>query len=343
MPAAHRPGGRRARGGSRQWWSPAALVAVLAAGLLAIGPWTPLATIGLGGGRAYAAAGSHVGVIVDFSGQGGYPQPSVSCADWSSGITPVGVLMAKFDPTGKNSDRVGLDANRNVCKINTIPADGCTPNASGYWVFAYSKTGNGAWASSGQSQSSPVDNGAVVGWKYVAGPPPSTPPAAAPLPGVAPDINKTCPVATASPTPPRATRPPRDRPRRPLRRPTANSNTNTAPGTGSYPSYPPTTYGPGSTTSGLPTQPAVPGAGDGGIGSTGGFGDQGAQTPGVNPKPAAATFDTRGWTRWGLILVAAGMALVMVTGGLFTSNLILSRRASAKKGRHRVSTRRLAV
>ena len=63
----------------------------------------------------------------------------------------------------------------------------------------------------------------------------------------------------------------------------------------------------------------------------------------MNAAPAASSYDTRGWTQWGLILVAAGMALVMLTGGLFTSNLILSRR-STKKGRHRMSARkRLAI
>lgn len=312
------------RGGSgRQWWSPAAFVAVFAAALLAIGPFTPLANVGLGAGCAAAANELHVGVVIDYSGLT-TPTVQTGCAPWLTGRTAIDVLKLAFPKAN-----IALTKDGKVCMIDK-PSGACAANPPGTWVFATSK-GDGSWTPNHDPQNQPVANGSVVGWKYVAGATPTDQ-----MPAVVPDITKICAPA-ASPTPsPKPT--PTTSPT-----PAATNNQTTTPTGGSNPNSnytPPTnpTFPP--PTQAGPNQPGVPGTGDSGLGS----GDPGATggPPSLNANPVVSTYDTRGWTQWGLILVAAGFALVMVTGGLFTSNVILSRR-SAKKGKHRRSGSRLAI
>jgi hypothetical protein len=296
-------------------------VAVFAAALLAVGPWTPLANIGLGSGCAAAATDLHVGVVIDYSGIP-YRPLQTGCAPWLTGRTAIDELKLAFP---KANVQLTADGTK-VCMIDT-PSGACAPNPPGTWVFGISK-GDGSWTPNHDPQNVAVPNGSVVGWKYVAGTPSDQ------MPAAVPDISKICaPAASPTPTPtPTKTPTPAATNNQTTTTPGSGSNPNTNNTTPTLPNYPPPTQ-PG------PNQPGVPGVGDTGSGS--GIGDPGVDAsspPPLNANPVASTYDTRGWTQWGLILVAAGFALVMVTGGLFTSNMILSRRAT-KKGKHRRSSR----
>lgn len=309
----------------RRWWSPVALVAVFAAALLTAGPWTPLASIGLGADCASAAPvnPNHVGVVVDSSISG--KAVATKCVGWGTNMTAKDAVMAVY------KDNVKFDGNGRVCFIDNYPSGGCQspPSTPGYWAFATSD-GKGSWVQQAKDapQDKPIDNKTVVGWKYIVdGGAPQTP-------AIMPNLQAICPPeATTSPTPSKT----------PSKTPTPTATSTTgAPGSGSNPGttggYIPPTYT-------LPTgQPTQPSAGYPGLPGTTGIGDTGSGTPGGAgagklPDNRAAAYDTKDWTRWGLILVAAGFALVIVTMGLFGTNVYLSRKA-APKGRHRRGERR---
>jgi hypothetical protein len=309
----------------RKWWSPVALVALLAGAMLMIGPWTPLASVGLGADCASAAPANpnHVGVVVDDSTG---KAPVTKCVGWGTGMTAKDALIAAF----KAGD-VKFDGTNRACFIDNYPSGGCVsppPSNAGYWAFATSD-GKGSWVQQPKdvSQDKPIDNNTIVGWKYI------TDGGAQQTPALMPKIETVCPPgSTPTPTPSKTPS------KSPTPTPTASApGTGSNPGTGGY--TPPPSYG-------LPTgQPTQPSAGYPGLpGSTTGGVDAGNVTPGGAdagklPQNRAAAYDTRDWERWGLILVAAGFALVIVTMGLFGTNVYLSRKA-APKGRHRRGERR---
>ncbi|WP_163510844.1 hypothetical protein [Fodinicola acaciae] len=315
----------------RVWWSPAALVALIAAALLIVGPWTPLASFGFASGCAYAAPANpnHVGVVVD----NGIPGKAVEfrCVGWGSGMTAKDALVAAYKDA-----KFGADGR--ACFIDNYPSGGCQsppPANAGYWAFATSD-GKGSWVQQDKtvSQDLKIGNATVVGWKYIADG------GAQQTPAIMPKIETICPPgSTVTPTPSKT---PSKSPT-PSHTPTTGSTTG-APGSGSNPGtdYTQPSY---QTPTGQPTLPSYPGGGYPGAPGAVDAGNAGTATPGGTgiggklPDNRAAAYDTRDWTRWGLILVAAGFALVIVTMGLFGTNVYLSRKA-APKGRHRRSERR---
>jgi hypothetical protein len=315
----------------RRWWSPVALVAVFAAALLMAGPWAPLAAVGLGPDCAAAATPNHVGVVVDFSGQGaGNRKVVTKCVAWIGGqstTTAYDALKLAFPSAILNA------TTGRVCQID-IPDGGCVSpppsEPAGFWTFSTAAANTGSWMQQTEAirQDQPIADQTIVGWKYTLGSGPAGTPA------VTPNLVTICSGGTtATPTPTKT----------PSKTPTSTPTTG-APGAGSNPGTgtggytpPPYTY-----PTGQPTQPSAgyPGLpGTTGIGDAGGNVTPGGGDTGKLPANRAAAYDTKDWTRWGLILVAAGFALVIVTMGLFGTNVYLSRKA-APKGRHRRGERR---
>lgn len=143
---------------------------------------------------AACAQGAGVTVLVEFGSLGGGTQTRCSAGDPSSGL---GALRgAGFTPT-----RAAQEPGYFLCRIDGKPAnDPCqrTSPADAYWSYWHAKAG-GSWTYGdvGPADYDPAP-GAVEGWAFGAGKPPSSPPP----PAAAPSRRSPRPTAAASAPPP---------------------------------------------------------------------------------------------------------------------------------------------
>lgn len=157
----------------------AALLTVLAGAALVAVPAGPAAA-------AACPQGPGVTVVVDFASLGGGTSTQCAAGDPASGVAAL--RGAGFTPT-----RAAQQPGYFLCRIDGKPAnDPCqrTSPADAYWSYWHAKPG-GSWtySSDGPANYNPAP-GAVEGWAFGAGKPPSTSPprgtAAAPSPAPTP-------------------------------------------------------------------------------------------------------------------------------------------------------------
>src|SRR3954447_22085795 len=154
----------------------------LRAALLSVLAGTALAVPGGPAVAAPCAQGTGVTVVVDFASLGGGTHRECAAGDPSSGLAAL--RGAGFTPT-----RAAQEPGYFLCRINGKPAnDPCqrTSPANAYWSYWHAKPG-GTWAYSslGPADYAPAP-GAVEGWAFGAGKPPSSsPPSEAASPNTA--------------------------------------------------------------------------------------------------------------------------------------------------------------